>query len=452
MVDETLSPESLRAEAREVVRALREAGHTAYWAGGCVRDLVLGRTPKDYDIATDAAPEQVEALFPRTHALGKSFGVIMVVQAGHPFEVATFRHDLGYVGGRRPVGVRPGTPEEDAQRRDFTINGMFYDPLEDRLLDFVGGRADLERRLVRAIGEPDRRFQEDHLRLLRAVRFAATLQFALDPATRASVRAHADWITRISVERVQVELTRMLVESPRPGDAFALLHDCGLLEPLLPEALPMIGQVQPPQFHPEGDVWTHTCMMLNALRVKTPATVWAVVFHDIDKPTTFTLEPQPDGGQRIRFFGHAERGAETAARVLNRLRASHALRDEVAGAVARHMHYHDTDKMRPGTIRRLLANPSIETELELHRVDCLCCHADLRHYAFLRAEQARLAAQPRLPDPLVSGGDVLALGVTQGVEVGRLKQACFERQLEDPALSREDLLRWLGETLARGSA
>lgn len=443
------NPVALRDEAAEVVRALRAAGFTAYWAGGCVRDLVMGRAPKDYDVASDATPDQVEALFPHTHAIGKSFGVIMVVRNGHPFEVATFRQDLDYEDGRRPSGIRPSTPPEDAQRRDFTINGMFYDPLEGRIIDYVDGQEDLRRRVIRAIGDPGTRFREDHLRMLRAVRFASTLQFEIEPATLASIREHAAWIRRISAERVWVELTRLLVESPRPGDGLALLHHCGLMEHLLPEALPMIGQEQPPRFHPEGDVWTHTCMMLNALRLKTPATAWAVVFHDIEKPSTATREIQEDGTERIRFNGHAEVGALTAERVMERLRSANALRDEVKGAVARHMHYHDTHKMRAATIRRMLGNPTLETDLELHRVDCLCCHADLSNYTFLQAERARYAAEPVLPKPLVSGRDLLDLGIPPGTEIGRWKHACFERQLEDSQATRESLVGWVKREMAQ---
>lgn len=425
------------------MRLLREAGHTAYWAGGCVRDLVMGRPPKDYDIASSATPDEVEALFPHTHAIGKSFGVIMVVRGEHPFEVATFRQDMEYTDGRRPAGIRPSSPPEDAERRDFTINGMFYDPVAGEVIDYVGGKADLERRVMRAIGDAEKRFREDHLRMLRAVRFASTLQFTIEPGTLEAIRRLAPLITRISAERVMVELTRLLTESPRPGDGLALLHHAGLMEHVLPEALPMIGCEQPPKYHPEGDVWTHTCMMLNALRLKTPGTVWGVVFHDIEKPSTLTREPQPDGTLRLRFNGHAERGAETAERVLERLRAANALRDEVKGAVARHMHYIDLERMRRATIRRLLGNPTLETDLELHRVDCLCSHADLANYRYLLAEREKYAAEPVLPKPLVSGHDLIALGVTGGLDIGRWKQACFDRQLNGEASTREELLEWV---------
>jgi poly(A) polymerase len=448
MHDGTETKPDLRHEATEVVRELTLAGFTAFWAGGCVRDLVMGRPPKDYDIATDATPDQVEALFPHTHAIGKAFGVIMVVRGDHPFEVATFRQDMEYLDGRRPLGIKPSSPPEDAQRRDFTINGMFYDPVAQRVIDYVDGRGDLDRRVMRAIGDPEVRFREDHLRMLRAVRFASTLQFEIEPQTLDSIRKLAPLITRISAERIVVELTRLLVESPRPGDGFALLHHAGLLQHLLPEALPMIGCEQPPQYHPEGDVWTHTCMMLNALRVKTPSTAWSVVFHDIDKPTTQTREIQPDGAERIRFNGHAEKGAETAERVLERMRASNALRDEVKGAVARHMHYVDVHRMRAATIRRILGNPSVETELELHRVDCLCSHGDQSNLAYLRAEQAKFASEPVLPAPWVSGHDLIALGIKPGTEVGRWKQTCFERQLNGEAPDREALLAWAKTELA----
>ncbi len=430
----------IRHGAVEVVRTLRGQGFIAYFAGGCVRDEVLGRPAKDYDIATSATPDEVEAAFERTHAIGKSFGVIQVMWNDHPYEVATFRQDREYLDGRRPQGIVPSTPDEDAQRRDFTINGMFLDPADNRVIDFVGGRADIHRRVIRAIGDPVERFEEDHLRMLRAVRFAATLGFAIEPATMEAIRHHAPKIVKVSCERIQQELTRLLTEAMRPGDAVEVLRESGLLAQVLPEALPMVGQEQPPQFHPEGDVWTHTRLMLDLAGRRDPRLMWAILLHDIGKPGTASMGPGADGVPRIRFDGHDALGAKMAEDILTRLRFSNDDRRVIRDLVALHMRFGQVRSMRRNTLRRILGEPEFDLHLELHRVDCMGSHRLLDNHAFLEAAQAEFAAEPALPEPLVTGADLLALGVPAGKEIGRLKKLAYDLQLNGEAREKAELL------------
>lgn len=436
------------AKARVVAGRLRTAGHQALLAGGCVRDRLMGRVPKDYDIATDATPDQVEALFEHTHALGKAFGVIQVLIDGHPFEVATFRNDLAYIDGRRPTGVVFSTPREDAERRDFTINGLFLDPVTDEILDFVGGQDDLRRGLIRAIGDPVRRFEEDYLRMLRAARFASVLGFDLDPATADAIRKLAPRIAQVSAERIQQELTRILTESPKPGRGFRLLQDLGLLPVVLPEISVMIGCEQPPQYHPEGDVFVHTMIMLDRLEKPSPTLAWAVLLHDVGKPPTFSITREPDGSDRIRFMGHADVGAGMAADILRRLRCSNELTDAVVYCVKNHMRLGDASQMRESTLRKLVAAPTFETELELHRVDCLSSHAELGNYDMLRAFAEKIRSEPVLPAPLLRGQDVLALGLRPGREVGDVLRRAYDLQLEGAWPDRDAALAWLAKEIA----
>lgn len=423
--------------AVEVVERLRGAGFTALFAGGCVRDLLLGREFKDIDIASDAPPEAVEALFDRTHAIGKAFGVVQVVLEDEVFEVAAFRHDLAYHDGRRPEGYEPTTPEEDAKRRDFTVNGLFLDPVSIKILDFVGGREDLAARRVRAIGHPAERFREDHLRLLRAARFAAVLEFDIEPATLDAVRQHAHLLPKVSVERIRGEFVRILTEAPRAGDAVELLHDCGLLAHILPEFLDLKGCAQPPEYHPEGDVWTHTVMMLNELDHPSPALALATLLHDIGKPPTQTVE------DRIRFKGHARAGAEMAEDWMSRMKFGKALRKEVCGMVDRHMNFINIKRMRRATLRKLVARPCFEDELELHRVDCLCSNGITESAEIARLARKEFEAEEALPDPLVTGRDLIDLGLEPGPEIGKWKHLAYDRQLEMENPDRDRLLDWL---------
>ena len=430
-------PESIAAG---IVRRLRGAGHLAYYAGGCVRDMLRGIPAKDYDIATSARPEEVQALFPRTVAVGAHFGVICVLDQGLQFEVATFRSDGAYLDGRHPREVTFSSPREDAERRDFTVNGMFYDPVAGEVIDYVGGRADLERGLLRAIGDPVSRFREDRLRMLRAVRFATVLEFEIDPATWEALQRHAPEIHDVSAERIREELVRIFL-SPRRVRGLDQLDQSGLLGQILPELLPLKGCEQPPQFHPEGDVWVHTRRMLELLpeEVSVPL-VFSVLLHDIGKPPTYSFDPAEG---RIRFNAHDKVGAGMARAVMERLRFS---RDEIEAtveAVDQHMVFKDVQKMRVAKLKRFMARPGFEQEMELHRVDCQSSHAMLDNYEFLKAKQEEFANEPLIPPPLISGNDLIALGWRPGPKFKEVLDAVQTRQLEGTLTSHEEALEWV---------
>ena len=425
--------------ALEVVRRLRAAGHVAYYAGGSVRDLLCGQVPKDIDIATDARPEAVQKIFSRTYAVGVHFGVIVVLENGFQFEVATFRSDGVYLDGRRPSEVHFATAEEDAARRDFTINGMFFDPEPGKVIDFVGGRADLEARLVRAIGDPAQRFAEDRLRMLRAVRFATVLEFEIEPATWDAVLAHAPSISEISAERIREELVRIFM-SPLRVRGWDLLDASGLMRVILPELEAMKGCAQPPQFHPEGDVFTHTRIMLDLLPEEASLPlVLSVLFHDIGKPPTSSVDE--DG--RIRFNGHDRIGAEMTEAVMQRLRFSRAEIDATVEAVRQHMVFKDVPNMRVAKLKRFMARPTFADELELHRVDCESSHGMMDNYDFLRQKREEFANEPIIPPPLVRGDDLLALGLKPGPKIGEILEAVETRQLEGALRDREEALEWV---------
>lgn len=423
---------SVPAAPLKILRTLRENGHEAFLVGGGVRDLLLGREPKDWDIATNALPDRIESLFPKTIPLGKAFGIIVVVpDDGDPVEVATYRADSPYADGRRPESVAFTDAREDALRRDFTINALFLDPATGEIRDVVGGRADLDAHLIRAIGDPAVRFAEDHLRMLRAVRFAATLGFAIEPATFAAVQKLAPNIRRISAERIRDELFRLLTESQKAGDALQLLRDSGLLTEILPEIDAMVGVEQPPEFHPEGDVFIHTRLMLDALPPNPSLRLaLSVLLHDVGKPPTAALVTLPDGTPRWRFENHAAVGADMARAILERLRAPNALVDEVCAIIAGHMRLADAPRMRAPKLRRLLGAPTFGDELELHRLDCLSSHAILDIYDFLKAEKEKFASEPVLPPPLVTGRDLIALGHPPGPHFAKILQDAYDRQLE----------------------
>ena len=427
---------------------LQSAGHQAYWAGGCVRDRLLGIPAKDFDIATSARPEQVQALFASTHAVGRAFGVVLVEHGGCTYEVATFRKDDRYTDGRHPESVQFTHAEEDARRRDFTINGMFFDPVADRILDYVAGQQDLAAGVLRAIGHPGDRFAEDHLRMLRAIRFTSTLGFALDPKTADAIHAQADDLRKISAERIQIELIRILTESKKPGQAIELMQRTGLLAVLLPEIVALQGVDQPPEYHPEGDVYRHTVIMLDHLDRPTPELALSVLLHDIGKPATQRRVRQPDGRERIRFDGHADVGARMAEEVLLRLRCSRALTEHVTTCVRQHMRFLEVRKMRTATLRRMVMAPTFETELALHRVDCLGSNGNLDNYAFVHAFAESLKNEPRKPAPHLRGEDILASGVPAGPEVRQLLETAYDLQLEGRITSPEEARRWLKRHLA----
>jgi poly(A) polymerase len=436
-----------RELAGKICRVLAEAGHEAYLVGGCVRDIVLGREPSDYDVSTDATPERVVALFPGSLTVGAKFGVVVVVEQGIQVEVATFRSDISYSDGRHPDRVvYSHSAADDVRRRDFTINGLLMDPRTGEVIDLVGGRADLDARLVRAIGDPELRFQEDKLRMLRAIRFAARFGFAIELTTFAAIRSLAPEISQVSAERIRDELTRLLTEgSARRG--FELLDASGLLPAVLPEVARMKGVEQPPEFHPEGDVWSHTRIMLEGLPAGVPETLaWGVLLHDVGKPPTFT--PASGPGTRIRFDSHTEVGAAMAEAICRRLRFSNASTEQIVSLVRNHLRFIDVPRMRPATLKRFVRLPRFEEHLELHRLDCLSSHGKLDAYEFVRRFLAETPPEEVRPPRLVSGDDLKALGLSPGPLFGKILAAVEEAQLEGRVKTREEALDLL-RTMAR---
>lgn len=426
--------------ATHVIRKLRENGHQALLAGGCVRDYLLGKEPKDYDVATSATPQQVIALFPGALTVGAHFGVVIVKRDGHQIEVATFRTDGSYKDGRRPESVTFATAEEDAQRRDFTVNGLFRDPVEDRIIDYVGGQKDIQAKVLRAIGDPTQRFAEDRLRLLRAVRFATVLGFEIEPTTWQAVREHADAITSVSAERIRDELIKIFLH-PNRLRGFDLLMDSGLMERVLPEILVLKGVEQPPQWHPEGDVFIHTRLMLSLLpeQVSLPL-VLSVLLHDIAKPATFTVDE--DTG-RIRFNGHDKLGAEMTGDILRRLKFPNDVIEPTQVAVENHMTFKDVKKMRDSTLKRMMARPTWDDELALHRVDCLGSNGLLDNYEFMKEKAEEFSQSPLIPQPLINGRDLMELGWQPGKAMGAALTAVQNAQLEGQISTREEALEWV---------
>ena len=432
------------SSATSVLQKLRNAGHTAYFAGGCVRDMLLGLEPHDYDIATDALPEKIEKLFSRTVAVGAQFGVIVVLEEQAEIQVATFRHDGSYRDGRHPTNVTFTNAQEDAKRRDFTINGLFYDPITKEVFDYVKGREDLSKKMIRAIGNPRERFKEDKLRLLRAIRFATTLGFEIDSTTWKAVCELAPEIHAVSAERIRDELQKILL-SPHRLRGFDLLDQSGLLKKILPELENLKGCEQPPEFHPEGDVFVHTRLMLEMLpeKVSLPL-VLSVLFHDIGKPATRTV----DENGRMRFYAHDQVGARMAEKILHRLRFSNEIIEAVIPTVRLHMSFKDVQKMRLSTLRRLMARPTFEDELELHRVDCASSHGMLDNYELLQEKKEEFANMPLIPPPLVTGQDLIELGMKPGPQFGKVLQTVKDAQLENLISNREEALAWVKNHLA----
>ena len=437
---------AMEKKAREICSHLRERGHVAYFAGGCVRDMVRGLAPKDFDVATDALPDVVQKIFPHTYAVGAKFGVIVVVENGFNFEVATFRSDGAYLDHRHPVDVRFSSPEEDARRRDFTINGMFFDPEKNEVIDFVSGRDDLKAKIVRAIGDAAQRFSEDRLRMLRAVRFATVLDYKIDNQTWDALVANAGSINEISAERIREELVRIFM-SPNRVRGWDLLDESGLLRAVLPELDAMKGCLQPEQFHPEGDVFQHTRLMLEMLpaEVSRPLLL-SVLFHDIAKPVTATV----DETGRIRFNEHDRIGAEMTEAIMERLRFSRAEIDATVEMVRQHMVFKDVPQMRVAKLKRFMARPTFEEELELHRVDCASSHGMMDNYEFLLRKREEFANEPIIPPPLVRGGDLIALGMKPGPKFGEILEAVETRQLEGALKDREEALDWVKREYSLG--
>jgi poly(A) polymerase len=425
--------------AKKIVARLQKAGFAAFWVGGCVRDFWLGRDPWDIDIATNARPEQIEGLFKRTIAIGKKFGVIIVVENKHEFQVATFRSDEDYKDGRRPQKVVFGDARADALRRDFTVNSLFYDPISRATHDWVGGQEDLRAKIIRTIGNPEDRFGEDHLRLLRAVRFAAQLNFEIEPATLTAVKKLAPKISRISAERVRDELLK-LFRSPYAARGLDLLRDSGLMEHVLPELCPTITCAQSPDYHPEGSVFNHIRLMLEQLPPDAPAPLlWAAILHDIGKPPTASVDP---ANGAIHFYGHEKIGAEMARQILGRLRFPKKETDEIVTCVRQHMQFKDVKQMRKATLRRLLMRETFPVELELHKLDCLGSHRSLEYYDFLVKEAKELEKKPSIHPPLLTGHDLIALGMKPGPDIGALLHEIRDKQLADELKTKRAAVAW----------
>jgi len=446
----------VREFAISIVRTLRDHGHQAFLVGGCVRDLLLGREPSDYDIATDAVPDEVMRIFPETYAVGAQFGVVLVPlpkeqrnpSQSETIEVATFRSDIGYSDGRHPDEVRfTRDPSEDVQRRDFTINGLLLDPINNQVLDFVGGQKDLEARSIRAIGDPALRFAEDKLRMLRAVRFAARFEYTIEPATFAAIRQLAPKIHQVSRERVRDELTKMLTEG-HARRAFELLYQTGLLHEVLLEIEAMKGVEQPPEFHPEGDVFVHTLLMLEKLPQPCPLTLaWGVLLHDVGKPPTFRRAPD-----RIRFDDHVDVGMKMAEAICRRLRFSNDDTEQILALIDNHMRFGHVERMKASTFKKFIRLPRFEEHLELHRLDCESSHRNLRVYNLVREKMAELPPEAVRPTPLVTGNDLIAAGYSPGPRFKEILSAIEDAQLEGRLRSRDEALQLVFREFPRDHA
>jgi poly(A) polymerase len=438
-----------RVNARELANSVCDKligkGFQALLAGGCVRDLLLERAPADYDVTTNATPEQVTELFPESVGVGAQFGVILIPSDGHKVEVATFRSDVGYSDGRHPDKViYAKSAEEDVQRRDFTINGLLMRHDTGEILDCVGGRADLQAGIIRAIGQPDRRFEEDKLRMLRAVRFAGRFGFEIEAETFRAIRRQVEQIGQISAERVRDELTKMLTEGAA-GDGFKLLDQTWLLQRVLPEIAAMKGVEQPPQYHPEGDVFVHTCLMLDGLVRGSAATLaWGVLLHDVGKPATF--RPVSETGDRIRFDGHVEVGVRMGEEICRRLRMSNDDSEQILALIANHMRFKDVQKMRKATLKRFVRLPKFEEHMELHKLDCLSSHRMLDSYNFVRDFLKEIPPEQVRPPRLLTGDDLLYLGYRPGPKFSEMLRAIEDAQLEGVIGSREEALEFLART------
>jgi len=431
---------SARDAACSIATRLTQAGHVALFAGGCVRDRLLGAEPKDYDIATSATPTEMVKLFPGASEVGAHFGVVIAKSHGYPIEIATFRTDGSYKDGRRPESVTFSSPDEDARRRDFTINGLFENPATGEIIDHVGGRSDLAAKTLRAIGDPVARFTEDGLRLLRAIRFATSLEFEIEPTTWAAIHECAPLLARISPERIRDEFSKILA-SPRRRAGVELLVKSGLMHHIVPEFLATIGCEQPPEWHPEGDVYTHTCIMLEMLKPDAPLELClAVLFHDIAKPPCQTFD---DEAGRIRFNGHDSMGSVMTETILRRLRYPNDTIDAVVPMVARHMQFMNVQHMRTAKLKRFMAAPSFDQEMELHRVDCGSSNGFTDNYEFLEAKSVEFENEPLIPTPLVSGRDLIDLGLTPGPHFKEILESVQTEQLEGRILDREPALEYL---------
>lgn len=423
-----------RKLAEKIVKKLRKGGYEAYFAGGCVRDIVMRRDPKDFDIATTANPNEIESLFEQTIDIGKKFGVITVRLEGINFEVATFRKERDYVDGRRPSHVTFCSPEEDAKRRDFTVNGLFYDPAKKRIIDFVGGKKDIKKKIIRTIGNPKKRFDEDKLRIIRAIRFATSLNFKIERKTWNEIKKHSKQIKRVSVERIRDELIRIFTQ-PNADRGLDLLYKSGILKVILPEIAKMKGVGQPRRFHPEGDVYNHTKLMLKKLRKPSVVLAFSALLHDVGKPRTYTKT------DRIHFYEHSRVGTEITKRILERLRFPKKIIQDILACIENHMRFIFVKQMREGKLKKFMTRPTFQDELELHKIDCAASHGKLDNYYFLKRKLKKYKEEELKPKKLIDGYDLIEMGMKTGPLMGKILDEIYEMQLEGKIKSKEEALR-----------
>lgn len=425
--------------AVKIVETLKGNGYQAYFAGGCVRDAIMGVEPLDYDIATDAEPYRIMEIFPKTVPVGVQYGVVLVLMDSVSFEVATFRKDGRYIDGRHPENVGfSKDPQDDVKRRDFTINGLLYDPFKDEVLDYVGGREDIKNGIIRAIGNPVERFTEDKLRLMRAIRFASRYKYKIEENTLNAIKDLAPRITEVSPERIRDELDK-IIRGKHPGLGLQMLEDTGILRYILPEVSQMAGVPQPEEFHPEGDVFTHTKMMLDLLQNPSRVLAFSALLHDVGKPRTFVR------AERIRFDGHVTLGARMADEICRRLRFSNEEREKIVEYIENHLKFIDVQQMRESKLKRFMQRDTFLEELELHRVDCLASHCKLDNWEFCKRKLAEYSKEELKPKPLINGDDLIALGYKPGPLFKEILSRVGDLQLENQIKTKEEALTWVKE-------
>ena len=426
----------MKTKALKIVKTLSDAGFKAYWAGGCVRDMIMGLQPHDYDIATDARPDQVIKLFEKTVQVGASFGVIKVLYDSHEFEVATFRSDGIYIDGRHPEEVHFSQEKEDALRRDFTINGLFYDTSREKIIDYVNGRQDIKDGIIRTINDPKERFSEDRLRLIRSVRFAAKFGYQIEKETYQALKEMAMSISEVSAERIREEFIKMIT-GPNPAKCIQMLDEVGMLKVFLPEVVAMKGVRQPEEFHPEGDVWEHTLLMMKNMSKPGIELAMGILLHDVGKPATFTIT------DRIRFNNHCEVGARMMVEIGERLRFSKKQIEHISELVLHHLRFKDVQKMRESTLKRFLRLPEFDDHLELHRLDCLASHKKLDNWEFCKEKLSELKPEEIKPKPLINGNDLIAMGYKTGPLFKRILTEVEDAHLEGSIKTHEDAKKFV---------
>ena len=423
-------------KATIIIQTLQNNNHIAYFAGGCVRDMLLKEVPKDIDIATSATPETVLKLFPHCHQIGAAFGIINVVIENESFEVATFREEDGYTDGRHPAKINYTTsPKLDAARRDFTINAMFYDPINDKILDYHNGEEDLNNHLLKAVGKADKRLSEDFLRILRAIRFAIRFDLTINNDVKNAIIKNLKGLKKLSAERIRDELNKIFI-GKNPHKAFAILEELGIFKIIIPELSALKGVEQSAKYHPEGDVFTHTMLMLEHMTYPNIELAWSILLHDIGKPTTYALDE--DGIPH--FYAHEKFGQEIAERILFQLKFSKKEIKNISSAVRNHMKFAHVDKMKKAKLKRFMAEDNFSLQLELHRIDCISSHSIMNNYIFLLDELITLKNTPSLPPPLLNGKDIINLGISPGPFIGSLLKKVQDAQLEGIINSKNEAI------------